>query len=198
MIGNMKKIFNKKQRNIIIFIIVIIFLFIGFYLINCNKYADMSGYKTYTSDMDGMYKNYTVKQLDKDISNNKSMIVYFGFNNCPYCNDLLPILTDINNHFKQEIYYIDTRKNPDWKSNLDIDDYDLLLTHIGKYLNKDENNKLHLYVPTIIFINEGKIIKFISPYEYDVDKGLPRDIELDMYHDIDTSFQKYMEVTSEK
>lgn len=187
----------KYYKPIIIFIIVIGCFFL-IYNISSNKYADMSKYKTYSTDMNNMYINYTVKQLDKDINNKQSRIVYFGFNDCPYCNDLLPILTDINSHFKQEIYYIDTRKNPDWKSNLDIDNYDLLLTHIGKYLNKDEDNKLHLYVPTIIFINEGKIIKFISPYEYDVDEGLPRDIELDMYHDIDTSFQKYMEVTGEK
>lgn len=187
----------KYYKPIIIFIIIIGCFFL-IYTMTINKYADMSKYKTYSSEMDNMYINYTVKQLDKDINDKKSRIVYFGFNDCPYCNDLLPILTDINSHFKQEIYYIDTRKNPDWKSNLDIDNYDLLLTHIGKYLNKDEDNKLHLYVPTIIFINEGKIIKFISPYEYDVDEGLPRDIELDMYHDIDTSFQKYMEVTGEK
>ena len=187
-----------KYYKLIIIFMIILSCFFLIYTMTINKYADMSKYKTYSSDMDNMYINYTVKQLDKDINDKKSRIVYFGFNDCPYCNDLLPILTDINSHFKQEIYYIDTRKNPDWKSNLDIDDYDLLLTHIGKYLNKDEDNKLHLYVPTIIFINEGKIIKFISPYEYDVDEGLPRDIELDMYHDIDTSFQKYMEVTSEK
>jgi len=187
-----------KYYKLIIIFMIILSCFFLIYTMTINKYADMSKYKTYSSDMDNMYINYTVKQLDKDINDKKSRIVYFGFTDCPYCNDLLPILTDINSHFKQEIYYIDTRKNPDWKSNLDIDDYDLLLTHIGKYLNKDEDNKLHLYVPTIIFINEGKIIKFISPYEYDVDKGLPRDIELDMYHDIDTSFQKYMEVTSEK
>lgn len=187
----------KYYKPIIIFIIVIGCFFL-IYNISSNKYADMSKYKTYSTDMNDMYINYTVKQLDKDINNKQSRIVYLGFNECPYCNDLLPILTDINTHYKQEIYYIDTRKNPDWKSNLDIDDYDLLLTHIGKYLDKDEDDKLHLYVPTIIFINEGKIIKFISPYEYDVDEGLPRDIELDMYHDIDTSFQKYMEVTGEK
>ena len=187
-----------KYYKLIIIFMIILSCFFLIYTMTINKYADMSKYKTYSSDMDNMYINYTVKQLDKDINDKKSRIVYFGFNDCPYCNDLLPILTDINSHFKQEIYYIDTRKNPDWKSNLDIDNYDLLLTHIGKYLNKDEDNKLHLYVPTIIFINEGKIIKFISPYEYDVDEGLPRDIELDMYHDIDTSFQKYMEVTSEK
>lgn len=187
-----------KYYKLIIIFMIILSCFFLIYTMTINKYADMSKYKTYSSEMDNMYINYTVKQLDKDINDKKSRIVYFGFNDCPYCNDLLPILTDINSHFKQEIYYIDTRKNPDWKSNLDIDDYDLLLTHIGKYLNKDEDNKLHLYVPTIIFINEGKIIKFISPYEYDVDEGLPRDIELDMYHDIDTSFQKYMEVTSEK
>lgn len=187
-----------KYYKLIIIFMIILSCFFLIYTMTINKYADMSKYKTYSSDMDNMYINYSVKQLDKDINDKKSRIVYFGFNDCPYCNDLLPILTDINSHFKQEIYYIDTRKNPNWKSNLDIDDYDLLLTHIGKYLNKDEDSKLHLYVPTIIFINEGKIIKFISPYEYDVDKGLPRDIELDMYHDIDTSFQKYMEVTSEK
>lgn len=187
----------KYYKFIIIFMIILSCFFL-IYTMTINKYADMSKYKTYSPDMDNMYINYTVKQLDKDINDKQSRIVYFGFKDCPYCNDLLPILTDINSHFKQEIYYIDTRKNPNWKSNLDIDDYDLLLTHIGKYLNKDEDNKLHLYVPTIIFINEGKIIKFISPYEYDVDEGLPRDIELDMYHDIDTSFQKYMEVTSEK
>ena len=180
----------KYYKPIIIFIIVIGCFFL-IYNISSNKYADMSKYKTYSTDMNDMYINYTVKQLDKDINNKQSRIVYLGFNECPYCNDLLPILTDINTHYKQEIYYIDTRKNPDWKSNLDIDDYDLLLTYIGKYLDKDEDNILHLYVPAIIFINEGEITTFIPPYEYDVDKGLPRDIELDMYHDLDTEFNKY-------
>ena len=188
--GNMKNKLNISQKSIIIFIIVI-FLSVCFYYNYHNEYVDMSGYKTYSSTMDNVYKDYTVKQLDKDIKNNKSMIVYFGFSNCPYCNDLLPILTEITNKYNQKIYYIDTRKKSEWKSNIDIDDYNLLTSIIGDYLTLDEDNILHLYVPTIIFINKGEIKSFISPYEYDIEKGLPEDIKIKIYNDLDNKFNTY-------
>ena len=182
---------NKKIiKYIISFIIILSFISI-FYMLS-NKYADMSGYESYSFNMNKMYINYTVKQLDKDIKDNKSMIVYFGFNDCPYCNDLLPILTAVNEKYNQKIYYIDTRKNKKWKSNIDIDNYDVLLNIIGNYLNKDENDILHLYTPTIIFINNGKITKFIPPYEYDIEKGITDNIKNEIKNDLIISFKQYI------
>ena len=182
---------NKKIiKYIISFIIILSFISI-FYMLS-NKYADMSKYKTYSSDMDNMYINYTVKQLDKDINDKKSRIVYFGFSDCPYCNDLLPILTEVNKKYNQKIYYIDTRKNKKWKSNIDIDDYDLLLDIIGEYLEKDENDILHLYTPTIIFINKGKITRFIPPYEYDLEQGITENIKNKINIDLTNSFKLYI------
>ena len=155
-------------------------------------YSDMSDYESYSQNTFYKFKDITVKDLDNKIQNNESMIVYFGFAKCPWCNDVLNILNQYANNYSKDILYVNTRLNPEWKSNLDIDGYDLVVKLFEDYLNYDENNIKHLYVPTVVFIKNGNIEKFISPPDYDaINEEMPEGIKNDYEKQLIEGFEIY-------
>lgn len=89
----------------------------------------------------------------------KSGILFFGFESCPWCKEARPILKKVAKAQKKDIYYVKVRD----------DDHNLLYTdeqreelsqYIGKYMskNKEEDNKLWLYVPLVVAVKDGKAI----------------------------------------
>ena len=118
--------------------------------------SDMSGYKELKDD-DPAFYDFTVKDLTKAIDNKETLVVYLGFTNCPWCNEAIPILNDLAKANGQEVAYINTRLDPSWESNIDIDDYDLFVEYFDGYLDYDEEGIKHLYVPVVIFIKDGEI-----------------------------------------
>jgi hypothetical protein len=67
----------------------------------------------------------------------------------------------------EKVYYVDTRSNPEWKSNTDIDDYGLLVERAEAYLPLDDNDIPHLYTPLVLFVKEGDIVKDVSAPDYE-------------------------------
>ena len=130
--------------------------------------SDMSGYASFDPEAHYVFVNSTVKEMANDMAEGKSFVTYFGFARCPWCRDAMPILNSVANELGVEyINYVNTRSNPEWKSNLDIDDYDLLVEIAGDYLPLDDDNIKHLYVPTIFFVKNGEIVKVIEHLDYD-------------------------------
>lgn len=133
-----------------------------------NEMADMSDYELYEEDIDYIYVKSNVKEMYNKMNNGDTFIIYFGFSRCPWCRDLMPILNEAGKKEELDhIYYVDTREKEEWKSNIDIDDYDLFVEKVGDYLEYDENNIKRLYVPFIIFIKEGNIVSTIKAPNYD-------------------------------
>lgn len=118
----------------------------------------MSGYENFT-DTDHVFYDMSVKQMKEAVENKETFVVYFGFSSCPYCNIAMPILNEVAKENDAFIFYINTRKNPSWTSNLDIDDYDYVVEYLRDYLSYDDNGKLHLYTPHVTFIKDGVIVK---------------------------------------
>lgn len=80
-------------------------------------------------------------------------ILYFGYNTCPWCRNVVPVLIDtVKKNDIDTIYYADSHK-------LDMDSirselYDIL----DSYLRENEEGKKVLAVPDVYFIKDGEII----------------------------------------
>ena len=121
--------------------------------------ADMSGYQYLEDDKPAFYE-MTVQDMKDRMDAGDTFVVYFGFADCPWCNECVPVLNETAKEVSQTVGYVNTRKDAAWKSNTDIDGYDLLKEMAKEYLKPDEEGVPHLYAPTVIFIRNGKITKF--------------------------------------
>lgn len=89
----------------------------------------------------------------------KSGILFFGFDSCPWCKEARPILKKVADKKNTTVYYVKVRDED--KNLLYSDDQRVELTkYIPKYMskNKDEDNKLWLYVPLVIHVKKGKAV----------------------------------------
>ncbi len=126
-----------------------------------SKYekADLSGYegmKDYNKEI--MLVDMTVDDIKKEVDKNGTFAFVASYSTCPYCNVIMPFLNDYAIQENTKVGYLDTRKNPEWKNNMEIDGYDTFLVMFGNYLRLDENEKRHLYVPHMFFIKNGKVV----------------------------------------
>lgn len=119
--------------------------------------ADMSGYETLT-DSNHVFYETDVKSIAEMMDEKKTFVVYFGFDTCPWCLEAVPILDEVAKENDEKVWYVNTRKDPEWKSNLDIDDYDLLTEKLGDYLPYDDDGVRHLYTPHVFFIKDGSVV----------------------------------------
>lgn len=121
--------------------------------------ADLSGYETMADyDASIMLVETTVAEAEEYILEGKSFVLFLSYADCPYCNRLIPYLNDIAVQEGITVAYINTRKDPTWESNLEIDDYDVFVDRFGSYLKEDEDGNPHLYTPDIYFIRNGEIV----------------------------------------
>ncbi len=120
--------------------------------------ADLSGYES-MGDYDGdtMLVLTTMDEVDELMENDESFAVMFSYENCPYCNLLMPYVNEAAAEAGVRVGYIDTRSNPEWMSNMDIDDYDKVVDRFGRYLSEDDDGKEHLYTPDMYFIKNGRV-----------------------------------------
>jgi hypothetical protein len=88
----------------------------------------------------------------------ESFVFLAAYEDCQYCDLLMPYLNEALADKGTYAGYLDTRKDPSWTSNTDIDDYDLFCKRFGKYLEKDVNGGLHLYTPDIYVIRNGRVV----------------------------------------
>jgi hypothetical protein len=103
---------------------------------------------------------------------NGTGIIYFGFPKCPWCRNLVPVLTEAaENENLDKIYYLNNLDSRDIKK-LDngkiiteqegTKNYfkivDKLKEHLGEYEGLEDDSIKRLYFPTVVFVKEGKII----------------------------------------
>ncbi len=127
-----------------------------------QSYADMSGYSL--SEQKVFYEGETSDFLGA-MEAQKTMTVYFGFPNCPYCQIAVPLLEKAAEDTSSKVLYINTREDPDWTSNQDMTGYDLVVEELSDYLLTDENGAAQLYVPAVFFIRNGIVIEAVSGTE---------------------------------
>jgi thiol-disulfide isomerase/thioredoxin len=90
-----------------------------------------------------------------DIIKKGTGIIYFGFPDCPWCQNAVPVLIDIAKEMDiDQIYYLDPKEI---RVN-DTDSYKEIVKLLGDNLTADENGNKRLYVPDVYFVSGGKIV----------------------------------------
>ncbi len=153
--------------------------------------ADMSAYATYDEAEDYVFVKSDIKDMKRRTDDKETFVIYFGFARCPWCRDLMPVLNEAAKKTgNKTVYYADTRANKEWKSNIDMDDYDLLVDMAFDYLPYDENNIKHLDAPTVYFVKAGKIQEAVFAPEYDATKEtIPDSLREKLMADLTKAFK---------
>ena len=118
-----------------------------------NVPVDMTEYQGFT-DTDHVYRRTTMKESFRLVDEGVTGILYFGYNTCPYCLKVVPILNDLAKKYGQMVYYIDVFNEQDTISDEDIDRY---LNMYVDFLEKDEGEPV-FYVPQVFVIVNGQVI----------------------------------------
>ena len=116
-------------------------------------------------------------------------IIYFGFDECPWCRNALPVLIDAAYEKSvDKIYYYDIK---DIRDTLKLNDdgtittekekseeyqkiYDALYDSLNVYEGLEDETIKRLYAPTVFFIKHGKVLSMHeSTVESQVDSNVP-------------------------
>ena len=118
------------------------------------------------SDPKEMYKILIEDETFKPISmqeaitlfqEEKSGFIYFGFSNCPWCYEALPLMLKAAKDSEESIYYVQTR-NDDRELMYTEEEKALILEYVKDYEDQDEEGNTHLYVPLIVKVENGKCV----------------------------------------
>lgn len=119
--------------------------------------------KLYDVAKDNPYKRISSNDA-LDMIKNGTGILYLGYNTCPWCKQIVPILNDsAKDRNINSIYYIEDfyDMRPDKNSNpKNIDDYNELLELLKNIILEDDYNNKIIRVPLILFIKNGKIVSY--------------------------------------
>ena len=158
---------NKKRRTIYLclFLAVLTAVAVGIVICRQNmphvlgKYekADMSGYSALTGE-DTVFRDMSIQDLVSEMDAGSTFVVVFSHSKCPWCNAVLPVLNEIGTEEAIPIGYVNTRKKWELRSNITMEDYDLLVQVLGEYFPLDELDRPHLYVPHVFFIRKGEVV----------------------------------------
>lgn len=89
------------------------------------------------------------------ILENGTGIVYLGFPECPWCQAYVPYLNEVAKDSEiTKIYYyniLNDRKE-------ETEGYKKILELLGDYVEYDDEGNKRIYAPTVIFVDDGKII----------------------------------------
>ena len=113
------------------------------------------------------FEKATMEDVVSYIENKESNIVFLGFRDCPWCQDLMPILNDIAIQKNVKIKYVNVRPENTKESDLRNENnptYVKLQELLGD-VSGDGTNKI--YVPYVAVIRDGKVIDFMLSLDYD-------------------------------
>lgn len=138
-----------------------------------NNKTNTSGkqYLTVNINKNNKIKYATYEEI-VEILTSKSGVIYFGFPECPWCRNAITPLLEAADETNINIYYFNAlsirdKKHLDENGNIITDEegteeykklIQLMYDSLGAYEGlKDETIK-RLYFPTVVFIQDGKII----------------------------------------
>ena len=115
------------------------------------------------------YKN--VEEVIEFLDNGTG-IIYFGFPECPWCRNIVPLLVDTTSEYGVSFYYYNAYeirdvKHLDENGNIITDkqgteEYYKIVSLLGNYASNyqglNNDNIKRLYFPTIVFVKNGEII----------------------------------------
>ncbi|MDE5538868.1 MAG: hypothetical protein K2J20_00070 [Bacilli bacterium] len=128
-----------------------------------------------------VYKS--ASKIVEAIKNKETFVVYFGFQDCPWCRSVLPTLIDVANDLKMnKIYYVDVK---DIRDVLDVDDegnvvvtkegtdayyelIEMLDSVLTDYVltdkdgNKVDTGEGRIMAPNVVAVVNGKVVGLVT------------------------------------
>lgn len=179
------------KKNIILSALVIIVAIFSIVINSLeNKSIDAKKFKDEYESLNGQKTSYGKEYLEISIDDNNPIyyaeyeeiktileegtgIIYFGFPECPWCRNAVPVLLDVAKDFDiEKIYYYNAREIRDTKK-LDENgkiivekegtkEYkklvDLMYDELPVYDGLNDETIKRIYFPTVVFVKNGKII----------------------------------------
>ncbi len=100
------------------------------------------------------YTYATSEEIEKIITDGTGL-VFLGFPECPWCQQLTPIVDEAARAEKLEkIYYLNIREMRE----LNTETYKKLVDKLKDYLEKDEDGNPRIYVPDVTAFKDGKVV----------------------------------------
>ena len=108
-----------------------------------------------------------------DILENGTGVVYLGFPECQWCDQYVVYLNEVaKENGILEIHYYNIRED---RSN-NTENYQKIVALLEDYLEDDEDGNPRIYVPAVIFMNNGEIVGFDDETSLDTgDASTPRE-----------------------
>jgi len=124
-----------------------------------NEVANMAEYPDMTA-IDHPFLKLTAVEVKELIDNDGSAIVYFGYPHCPYCQQAVPVLSEVATNMDLNIYYVDVYQDDEKISATDQMTAltDLIENEFSPLLSKDESGYPTFYTPDVFVIKDGNII----------------------------------------
>ena len=141
-------------------------------VLNNEKTAnDENKYLPISINKDNPVKYLSEKDLEEFLTEGTG-IIYFGFPECPWCRNLIPVLLDaLNEKDINDVYYMNVKELRDIKilSNGEIitqkeatNSYKIILEKLSNYLpayeGLNDESIRRLYVPAIFFVKNGEVV----------------------------------------
>lgn len=89
-----------------------------------------------------------------DFLENKTGVIYFGFPNCPWCRNIIPILLEVAKEEGYGVYYF----NPKDVRGTDNENFKKVMSILNPYLTSNSEGVKTLYVPDVYFVKDGQIV----------------------------------------
>ena len=132
--------------------------------------ADMSDYVKYDADTEYLFYKSDTETLMKKMDDKDTFIMYVGYNTCPYCNQLMPILNACCAEVGwNAIEYVDVYNDPTFQENA--------LTFVKK-VEADKadlpDDEIAILVPIIAFVREGVVTDYfvgVKDKSYNAEDG---------------------------
>lgn len=134
----------------------------------------------------------------------KTGVVYFGFPNCPWCRNIVPVLIDaLHDTGLDQVYYANLLEERDTKK---IDEegkivvekegsknyqriLELLHDQLGNYEGLNDDSIKRLYFPTVVFVKNGKV-EDIHIGSLDSQKDPYKKLTKKQYEELKTIYEK--------
>lgn len=106
-------------------------------------------------DLSEKFKEISFDEATAFFQEGKTGLLYFGFPDCPWCRDVIPVLEQEAEEAGQEVLYIRTRD--DNKERLYTDEQkEKIIPYLEEYMSENDDGELTLYVPLVVSVENGE------------------------------------------
>ena len=158
---------RKNVIRISVSIGIIIFILIGWFVVHNQEKEKIKNPRGCDSqnacvieDLDEKEDNWNIELTMEDalqkLDDHEDGVYYFGYEDCPWCQDAAPVLKEVAQSHYKKVYYIKIR---DDAHNLLYNDEqkERIISYFGDYMETNEDGELTLYVPMVVQMKDGKV-----------------------------------------